>query len=558
MVCVSLEQISAAIVALSYCSGREQPAGDGRTMNKFGRFDVDWWLESPRPGTSRAMSWCTRVFPRCALAAALTVAVLTALATATGAEVRNSNGVAVIIGNMDYRDKDVFDVTYAHRDAEAFKHYVLDIRGFDPKNVIELRDATRQDMFKAFGRPGNPRSDIWAHLNPEQGSDVIVYYSGHGVPGKNDRKGYLLPVDVRPDVAENDAYPIELLYKKLDELDAANSVHVYLDACFSGGSHEGSVFRDSSFVRLSPKLPKGASKKLTILTAASDKQVASWDREARHGLFTHYLLNALYGKGDSNDDGRVTGDEVKKYLDDYMTRAAWRDYEREQTAVLIEGNQSATVLAVAPEEGFPARPSLTSVISDPPETETSSSSEETVPIRPFRLTSVNKTMVVIRTTPLRRRPDLMAELAGDVKEGQKVQVLAQTEDWYQIRIDSDLAYAQKDVLRSLQCRTVAQEQRQRVEIREFGFRVAEDRSTINGCKKAVRQEFDWKIKHDSKWRSLASRCRDDGGRLEMPKFDDLYIEISEPTSWRPYRCLVKITAPCVDYVSVKQEREICE
>ena len=138
-------------------------------------------------------------------------------------------------------------------------------------------------------------------------------------------------------MAENDAYPIDLLYKKLGELDAANSVHVYLDACFSGGSHEGSVFRESSFVRLSPKLPKGASKKLTILTAASDKQVASWDREARHGLFTHYLLNALYGKGDSNDDGRVTGDEVKKYLDDYMTRAAYRDYERDADSRLDRG-----------------------------------------------------------------------------------------------------------------------------------------------------------------------------------------------------------------------------
>ena len=170
-------------------------------MREFRRFHPARWLGSPQPRTGHSMAWFKRIFPRCALAAALTVAVLTALATATGAEVRNPNGVAVIIGNMDYRDKDVFDVTYAHRDAEAFKHYVLDIRGFDPKNVIELRDATRQDMFKAFGRPGNPRSDIWAHLNPEQGSDVIVYYSGHGVPGKNDRKGYLLPVDVRPDVA---------------------------------------------------------------------------------------------------------------------------------------------------------------------------------------------------------------------------------------------------------------------------------------------------------------------------------------------------------------------
>ena len=158
-------------------------------MREFRRSHLIRWLESPRPRTSHSMSWFSEIIRRCALAAAVTVAALTTLANAAGAEIRDPHGVAVIIGNMDYRDKDVFDVTYAHRDAEAFKRYVLDIRGFDPKNVIELRDATRQDMFKAFGRPGNPRSDIWAHLNPEQGSDVIVYYSGHGVPGTNDRKG---------------------------------------------------------------------------------------------------------------------------------------------------------------------------------------------------------------------------------------------------------------------------------------------------------------------------------------------------------------------------------
>ncbi len=33
-------------------------------------------------------------------------------------------------------------------------------------------------------------------------SSVVVFYSGHGVPGLNDRRGYLLPVDGDPNRGE--------------------------------------------------------------------------------------------------------------------------------------------------------------------------------------------------------------------------------------------------------------------------------------------------------------------------------------------------------------------
>ena len=44
-------------------------------------------------------------------------------------------------------------------------------------------------------------------------SSARVFYSGHGVPGGNDGRGYLLPVDADPKAAENDGYPIDLLYE---------------------------------------------------------------------------------------------------------------------------------------------------------------------------------------------------------------------------------------------------------------------------------------------------------------------------------------------------------
>ena len=150
------------------------------------------------------------------------------------AEVRNPKGVAVIVGNADYEDRDVPDVSFARRDADAFRRYVVDVVGFDPENVIDLRDARRREMIDALGSARNPRGKLWSYLDPEGGSDVMVFYSGHGVPGKKDKRGYLLPVDGSPQEAEEDGYPLDLLYRNLGNLKEARSVVVYLDAGFSG------------------------------------------------------------------------------------------------------------------------------------------------------------------------------------------------------------------------------------------------------------------------------------------------------------------------------------
>ena len=287
---------------------------------------------------------------------ALCLAVFVGLPAAL-AEVRDPKGVAVVVGNRNYRNDRVPEVSYAHRDAAAFRHYVVEVLGYDPDNVIDLKDADQATLESVFGNNRSHEGKLWRYLDPEGGSDVVVFYSGHGVPGLKDKRAYLLPVNADPDTAEINGYPIDVLYKNLSKLKDARSVRVFLDACFSGDSDRGMLVRAASPVFVKAELPK-ALKKLTVLTAASGQELASWDEKAEHGLFTNHLLDALYGKADGDrdgeKDGKVTAAEAKRYLDRHMTRAARRTFGRHQKATLA--GDEAVVLAAAVGEVFPARP----------------------------------------------------------------------------------------------------------------------------------------------------------------------------------------------------------
>ena len=269
-----------------------------------------------------------------------------------GAHAGDPHGVAVIVGNKNYAHELVGNVKYAHRDAEAFRRYVLDVLGYRPENVIDLRDAGQAEMESAFGNERSHEGYLWRYLDRRGRSDVVVFYSGHGVPGLKDRRPYLLPVDADPNTAEINGYPVDLLYGNLAKLEDARSARVYLDACFSGfGGGGGMLIRSASPVQAVAALPEGWEK-LTVLTASSGLQVASWDEKARHGLFTHHVLDALYGRGDA--DGKVTAREVKDYLDEHMTPSARRRLGRIQDAGLRGAVEA--VLSSAPAGGFPKRP----------------------------------------------------------------------------------------------------------------------------------------------------------------------------------------------------------
>ena len=56
-------------------------------------------------------------------------------------------------------------------------------------NIIDLRDATQAELMSAFGNERSPEGKLWRFVRPGR-SHVTVFYSGHGVPGLKDKRGY--------------------------------------------------------------------------------------------------------------------------------------------------------------------------------------------------------------------------------------------------------------------------------------------------------------------------------------------------------------------------------
>ena len=155
------------------------------------------------------------------------------------------------------------------------------------------------------------------------------------MPGGDKGNAYLVPTNADSQTIQFSGYALETLYSNLGKL-SAKSITVILEACFSGASQAGNLFSKSSPIVIRAKktmIPKNVK----VISAGAVDQMASWEQDNSHGLFTKYFLKAMSGEGDSNKDGKVSDAELKEYLSDTMTYYARRYYGRDQKVQIHNG-----------------------------------------------------------------------------------------------------------------------------------------------------------------------------------------------------------------------------
>ena len=243
--------------------------------------------------------------------------------------------IAVIIGNANYKKqgKDIPNVNPAYADAEGIKQYFMKAKGVREGNIIFLKDATNAQLLSVFGNDKSHKGKLFNYIKPNK-SNVYIYYAGHGAPGK-EGDAYLVPTDTDSQTIEFTGYSLSTLYSNLGKL-PAKSMTVILEACFSGGSQSGSLISRASPIVIQPKktfIPNN----IKVIAAGSERQMASWEEDSSHSLFTKYFLKAMSGEGDSNKDGKVSDNELKDYLSDTMTYYARRYYGRDQKVQIHNG-----------------------------------------------------------------------------------------------------------------------------------------------------------------------------------------------------------------------------
>jgi len=224
------------------------------------------------------------------------------------------NAVAVIIGVENYSD--LPPAPYAENDAEIMKKYFKTRLGID-KVIIFKEEDVSGFIFDDIFNPdyGELQKSI---LKGE--TDLFVFYSGHGVPGKDGKNIYLFPSDGKIERLEYQGYDLNKFYQNLEAL-GAKSVTVFLDACFSGSSRTSENISTKNLVstkgvRIEPKLvsPWKTNPNFNVFNSSAANETSLGFDPSQTGLFTYYVCVGLQGDADLNNDKNITNGELFDYV----------------------------------------------------------------------------------------------------------------------------------------------------------------------------------------------------------------------------------------------------
>lgn len=214
---------------------------------------------------------------------------------------------ALIIGNSEFNDKNLSCLETPTADVRALAEVLLDKSrgGFDAAQTLinESESIIRKAIVRFFA--AKKLDDL-----------LLLYFSGHGV---TDDQGhlYLAAQDTEPEYLPASAISANFITEAMDRSRSKRKVLI-LDCC-----HSGAFFRSTKAVTGAKAVTKatfqGEGYGKVVLTATDSTQYAwSGDDEiigkTENSVFTHFLIEGLKGAADTNNDGRITLDELYDYV----------------------------------------------------------------------------------------------------------------------------------------------------------------------------------------------------------------------------------------------------
>ena len=209
---------------------------------------------------------------------------------------------AFLVGVQNYgKGSGLNQLRYAERDVEELGRELLQ-RGYRRENVVLMTlDRAREVDPRFFPSKSNIMGELNLLLrNRKPGDTVVVALVGHGVKFKGNDESYFCGIDAKLSGRENLLSLEQDIFEKLKGCGASRKLVLY-DACrddpFSKDSRT-----PSTVTRPTVKMPPGG---LAILYACSKDERSFENETLQHGVFTHYVIDALRGSGDLDSDGKI-------------------------------------------------------------------------------------------------------------------------------------------------------------------------------------------------------------------------------------------------------------
>ncbi len=290
-------------------------------------------------------------------ATATTTQAVTVVAASSAGPPRFANLWGLVVGVAQYEDPGINDLEFTEQDAQAFYEFLISTRGggFPKENVRLLlgAQATQRSVQAGFG---------WLIKAAGRDDLVVVYFAGHGsyAPDLNGDEAdgfdeYLIPYDAEHDDLFSTAIRDDEVGDWLTSLKSRHTLLVF-DSCFAGGATRTVRGFEQTGTRAGPGNQVfsdllGAGR---LVLAASQESEPSYETpKLSHGVFTYFLLRglgALEGvpspQADTDQDGRVTVEELKAYLELEVPKYIRDEMQERPQHPLVSGDPTLTRIAL--------------------------------------------------------------------------------------------------------------------------------------------------------------------------------------------------------------------
>ena len=233
---------------------------------------------------------------------------------------------AIIFGIEKYEKSPL--ATYANLDAKYFYEYARKGFGVSKQNIKLLIDSNAK-LTNTF-----VTLEKWlpSKIKKNQ-TELLIFFAGHGLATNNGEELYILPQDSDPDLLRRTALSRKELFDIILALEP-KSVTMFFDTCYSGISRdEKTLLASARPVRILAEEQSDIPKNFTIFSASELNQISSGFKEAKHGIFSYYVMKGLEGNADINSDRKITNGELLSYLKDHVPLKA-SELGRQQTPAL--------------------------------------------------------------------------------------------------------------------------------------------------------------------------------------------------------------------------------
>tara|TARA_B110000090_G_C13373424_1_gene442977 strand:+ start:78 stop:2216 length:2139 start_codon:yes stop_codon:yes gene_type:complete len=242
------------------------------------------------------------------------------------------NKIALIIGIENYSD--TVNADFADLDAKYFNEYAREVFNIKNENINLLTDSEatltkiNKGLFKWLA--GKIKADQ---------TEVIIFFAGHGLASNNGKELYFLPQDGDPDLLSRTAISRSDLLQEIVSL-KPKSVTMFLDMCYSGVSRsEETLLASARPVRIVAGEQGEIPDNFAIFSASQLDQVSSGLKEAKHGIFSYYVMKGLEGNADLNKNKEITNGELLAYINDKVSSKALEQGRKQNPELLGENDK---------------------------------------------------------------------------------------------------------------------------------------------------------------------------------------------------------------------------